>query len=298
LDKTNCVLRLNNLCRSQGKRELVGHVYLNIAPGELVGLIGREGSGKTTLFDLIRGKRPPSWGSVKIGGHDLKKDRRHALSRLTSMKKKGRFPGFLSGKTYLALLSRKQGIDPSSRVIKALRLTRLIPHANEKISTYSKEMKLCLRLAAALIRKPAALLLDEPAEGLDSPGAHDFLSLLREICVSEKIGALFSSRLFFTVQEFCHRILVMEQGRIVAAGKPRDIKCPPDKLYRISFLGRVPDQNVLLKEKDIVRVERVTNHSLEMILSTRDARWLREYMERCGFHVAALFPGRKGWGEI
>ena len=156
----------------------VDGISLTVRPGEIYGFLGPNGAGKTTTLRMLLGLVAPTEGRASVLGHDPGDPR--ALSRIGALVEGPAFYPYLSGRDNLRVVARYAGV-PESQVPGALRTVDLADRGGDKFATYSLGMKQRLGVAAALIKDPELVVLDEPTNGLDPAGMRDMRRLVREL---------------------------------------------------------------------------------------------------------------------
>jgi ABC-2 type transport system ATP-binding protein len=204
--------------RRLGKRyrhgTAVDGLDLRVRLGEVYGLLGPNGAGKTTTLRILVGLVRPSAGSASVLG--LPPGHPSALARLGALVEAPAFYPYLSGWRNLLLLARSSAV-PAGRVDVVLDRAGLTGSAHRRYGTYSLGMKQRLGVAAALLKDPELLILDEPGNGLDPRGMVEMRDLIRALR-DENRTVLLCSHLLAEVEKVCDRIGVVDQGRLVAEG--------------------------------------------------------------------------------
>jgi ABC-2 type transport system ATP-binding protein len=210
----------------------VDHVDLTVQAGDVYGFLGPNGAGKTTSLRMALGLIAPSEGSVTLFGRDPQRDGARALDGVAGFVEAPRFYPYLSGMVNLRLLAALDGDDAAARIDDALATVDLTPRARHKVGGYSHGMRQRLGIAAALLRNPRLLILDEPATGLDPAGMRDMRQLIRRLA-DEGITVLLSSHQLAEVEELCDRVAIIRSGRIVYEGALLDLKHTAANSYRL-----------------------------------------------------------------
>jgi ABC-2 type transport system ATP-binding protein len=194
---------------------------LSVPAGGVFGFLGPNGAGKTTTIRSLLGLARPSAGRCRVFGVDTQREFYRVQRRVgTMIETQALFPGF-SGRRNLSLLAGTEGI-PESAVDEVLERVGLTDRADDRLGTYSLGMKQRLGLAAALLKDPELLVLDEPANGLDPAGIRDVRRLLRRLG-DEGRTVFVSSHLLGEVQQMCDHVAVLSRGRCVAAGRVEEV---------------------------------------------------------------------------
>lgn len=206
------VVEVRGLTKRYGPRlTAVDAVSLSVRRGEVYGFLGPNGAGKTTTLRMLLGLVRPSAGAVSVLGRPPGDPA--VLARVGSLVEGPAFYPYLSGGDNLRLVARYAGV-PQSRVEAALRSVDLADRARDKFATYSMGMKQRLGVAAALLKDPELVILDEPTNGLDPAGMRDMRRLLRALGADGRT-VLLSSHLLAEVQQVCDRVGVIDRGRMV-----------------------------------------------------------------------------------
>lgn len=196
----------------------VRDLNLEVAAGQIYGLLGPNGSGKSTTLKIILGLVPPTRGQAKIFGRDS--DRVASRESVGFLPESPYFYKFLTGEETLRFYGRLCGLRGAalkSRVEEMLALVGLTSARKRRLAGYSKGMLQRIGLAQALIQEPALLVLDEPTAGVDPAGAREIRNLILEL-KTRGITVLLSSHLLGQVQEICDRVGILANGVLVREG--------------------------------------------------------------------------------
>jgi ABC-2 type transport system ATP-binding protein len=220
------------LVKTYGEIVAVDHVDLTVAPGDVFGLLGPNGAGKTTLLRMLLGLIRPTTGQAQLFGRDPLVVGAAALDGVAGFVEGPRFYPYLSGRKNLRLLADYDEPGSSSRIDEVLELVELRERAKDRVGGYSHGMRQRLGIAAALLRRPRLLLLDEPTTGLDPAGMRDMRELVRRLA-GEQITILLSSHLLNEVEELCNRVAIIRRGRAVYDGALRELLATAQSGYRL-----------------------------------------------------------------
>ena len=191
---------------------------LCVEAGEVRGLLGPNGAGKTTLLRLLFGLIRPDGGSIQILGETLDGLGRRALLGVGGFVEDPCFYPYLSGRANLRTLARLDGKGAGRAEIEtALERVGLAPRGEDRVGGYSTGMRQRLGIAAALVRRPRVLLLDEPSSGLDPTGTHVVGDLLRELA-QDGVAILLSSHQIGELERVCTTYTFLREGRVVWDG--------------------------------------------------------------------------------
>jgi ABC-2 type transport system ATP-binding protein len=210
----DAIVQTRGLTKHYGAIVAVDNLNLTVRRGEIYGFLGPNGAGKTTTLRMLLGLiRPTSGTSVVAGAAPGSPE---SLARIGAIVETPAFYPYMSGYDNLRLLAIYCGV-PLKRVGAALDQVELTPRARHKFSTYSMGMKQRLGIAAALIKEPELLILDEPTNGLDPQGMADVRNLIIELGKGDRT-VLVSSHLLGEVEQMCTMIGVIQKGKFVAEG--------------------------------------------------------------------------------
>ena len=217
------LLLLDGVSRRYGDQTALHPIDLAVAPGECVALMGPNGSGKSTLLRIAAGRDVPTTGSVSFAGRPLVEEDLHARARIAVVAdSSGCYPD-LTVREHLMLVAVGHGVaDPRSWVDWALTDRRLDEKADALPSSLSSGQLQALLLASALVRPRDLLVLDEPEQRLD-PGARR--DLTRRICAetADRVAVLLATHHTDIAREVAGRVILLEDGRVVADGPPDDV---------------------------------------------------------------------------
>jgi ABC-2 type transport system ATP-binding protein len=223
----------------RGRSVALDGLDLSVEEGGVFGFLGPNGSGKTTTIRTLLGLVRPSSGRARIMGVEATDKRALAgvLGRVGALVEAPALFGGFSGRRNLTLLGRLDGIG-KTKIEAVLDRAGLAERAGDPVRSYSLGMRQRLAIAAALLKDPALLILDEPANGLDPAGIVEVRELLRSIG-AEGRTVFVSSHLLAEVQHICDRVAILARGRVVAAGLVSDVLAAgPDA----TIVARVDDQ--------------------------------------------------------
>ncbi|MCL1979098.1 MAG: ABC transporter ATP-binding protein [Methanomassiliicoccaceae archaeon] len=218
-------LIVNNVRKTYGEVEAVKGISFSVKEGEVFGLIGPNGSGKTTTLRMISTLLRLTGGSITVCGHDVSGDSdavRKVISYLPE--DAGAYRG-LTGRAYLKFMAGffADGEEFERMVSKGIELADLGDRIDSKIDTYSKGMARRLLIARAVMPSPRIAIMDEVTSGLDVINAYETREIIKNI-TKGGVTVLLSSHNMFEVDMLCDRIAMINEGRIVLTGAPEDLK--------------------------------------------------------------------------
>jgi ABC-2 type transport system ATP-binding protein len=218
------MIQLLQLKKKFGARLVVDDLSFTVARGEIFGLLGHNGAGKSTAIGMMLGQVWPTGGEVRICGHDVAANRRAALQQVGAIFETPVFYDYLSGWRNLEILSSYTAPTPRARIQEVIEWVGLTGRERSKVRTYSHGMRSRLALAQALLPKPALLILDEPSDGLDPEGIHEMRQTILRLQRELGLTILLSSHLLNEVDQLCTRIAILQEGKKVFEGSVADVK--------------------------------------------------------------------------
>ncbi len=211
-------LRARQLTKRFSGIAVVKDVDFAIQPGEIVGYLGPNGSGKTTTAKMLAGLLVPSSGRVEYAGRDIHLDPIAYRHQLGFIQEEAFLYPFLSGREYLELIGRLREIPDgllTQKIDRFLDLFGILPAADQAIASYSKGMRQKVLITAALLHDPSVILFDEPESGLDVTTTLVLRHLVRTLAARGK-AVLYSSHILEVVERVCSRVIVLHEGVVVA----------------------------------------------------------------------------------
>ncbi len=213
------MLEISGLCKSFGGRPALADLSFRIKPGEIYGLLGHNGAGKSTTLGIILGMIHPDGGDVTIDGISVGAHRARALAKVGAIFEAPAFYDYLSGWENLRLLMGYSGGFDAGSARATVELVGLTERIHSKVRTYSHGMRQRLALAQSLLPEPSILLLDEPTDGLDPEGIKWFRDFILTLRRERGMTVLFNSHLLAEVELMCDRVAILRDGRRVFEGE-------------------------------------------------------------------------------
>jgi ABC-2 type transport system ATP-binding protein len=210
-------IEARGLTKLYGERLAVSAVDVTVEPGDVYGYLGPNGAGKTTSLRMMLGLIRPSAGTALLFGRDPQIDGARALDGVAGFVEAPRFYPYLTARKNLELCAAFDGDGAAARIAEVLDAVDLADRAGDRVGGYSHGMKQRLGIAAALLRRPRLLILDEPTTGLDPAGMRDMHDLVRRLA-SDGLTVLLSSHLMAEVEELCNRVAIIRTGEILYEG--------------------------------------------------------------------------------
>ncbi|MGO8836887.1 MAG: ABC transporter ATP-binding protein [Limisphaerales bacterium] len=244
------MISLQNVRKKFGARVAVQDLTLVVPRGDIFGLLGHNGAGKSTAIGMMLGQVWPTRGEVKVCGHDVTTQRALALARVGAIFETPAFYDYLSGRRNLEILSHYSAPTSPARLLEVVDWVGLTGRERTAVKTYSHGMRARLAIAQALLPQPELLIFDEPGSGLDPEGIAEMRQTIARLHRELGLTILLSSHLLSEVEQLCTRIAVLNQGRKVFEGRVADVKAGRGRV-----MLRTPDFGAaatLLRERGII----------------------------------------------
>jgi ABC-2 type transport system ATP-binding protein len=244
------MISLVDVQKKFGSRVALHGLTLDVPRGEIFGLLGHNGAGKSTAIGMMLGQVWPTRGVVKVCGHDVTTHRARALQKVGAIFEAPAFYDYLSGRHNLEILCQYSGPASPERIREVVDWVGLTGREQSKVRTYSHGMRARLAIAQALLPQPELVILDEPGSGLDPEGIAEMRQTILRLHREMGLTILLSSHLLGEVEQLCSRIAVLNQGRKVFDGRISEAKAAPGHL-----MLRTPDfaqAAALLQERGII----------------------------------------------
>lgn len=216
------VIETEGLTKRYGSITAVDNLSLQVPDTGVFGLLGPNGSGKTTTMGMLLGLIHPTSGSIRLFGSNLAGEHGNALSRIGAIVEEPSFYSHLSGRDNLRYFQGVSGRGAPGEVDHLLEMVGLSERAGSKFNTYSTGMKQRLGIAYTLLGDPDMLFLDEPTNGLDPAGMTEVRDMIRQLGKSGRT-VLLSSHLLHEVEQVCDGIAILSSGRLIAQGTVADL---------------------------------------------------------------------------
>ena len=225
MDRDRPAISVEHLTKRFGKLLAVDDLSLEVAQGEIFGILGSNGAGKTTTLKVLCGLLRPDGGRVEVAGIDVLQDPVEAKGRIGFLPEAPALYDQLSGKEFLEMIGTLRGIAPKrldEKIDRLLETMELTASRDQNVGTYSRGMRQKLAFASAIIHEPAILILDEPLSGLDPRFGKLFKSWIREHAEAGR-SVLMSTHVTANAEQMCDRVAIMDKGRLISSGKVAEV---------------------------------------------------------------------------
>ncbi len=214
------MIQTRDLTKIYGKTfTAVNHLNISVNEGEIVGLLGTNGSGKTTTFLMLLGLSVPTSGSAKVGGFDVVADSRKVRTVCGLLPDGAGYYEDLTPRqnlNYIGSLNDVPQLEREKRISDLLETVGLSKVGDKKVEAFSRGMKQRLGIAEVLMKKPKVAFFDEPTIGLDPQGTRDIRELMLRLKKEQNLTIIIASHLLHDVQLTCNRVLMIRSGNLIA----------------------------------------------------------------------------------
>lgn len=213
------IITLNDVTKSFSGVKVIDNLSFSVSKGEIIGVLGPNGSGKTTTIRLINGVIYPDCGRMRLAGYDPVTAGDEVRKRCGVLTESAGLYQQMTALDNLLFFADLYGVeDPKRRAEKLLSDFGLAEHQLKKVSIYSTGMRKRLGIAKALLHHPEVLFLDEPTTGLDPEGARDLITYIKDLNQKYQVTVFIATHLLKQVQDLCHRFVFLHQGRVLESG--------------------------------------------------------------------------------
>lgn len=290
------MISVSNLSRSYGTTLAVDNVSFEITNGEVVGLLGHNGAGKTTIMKMITGFIEPSSGSVEVDGLVLGENTVGIQKKIGYLPENCPVWPEMRVTDYLIYQAKLHLVEEArigSLVSEAIGKTRLTEKATARIDTLSRGYRQRVGVAQALLHKPDILILDEPTNGLDPNQILQMRELIKELAKSSTV--IVSTHVLQEVQAICERVLIMRGGQLVLDSKIKDLQSENKIIF--NFQPSESDVITMLSESPLVKkVEEVQNSeatSLRVEVQKEEIPSLIRSLVSAGANIESIMPEKR-----
>ncbi|MGH3443060.1 MAG: ATP-binding cassette domain-containing protein [Nitriliruptorales bacterium] len=285
------VIATDDLVKRYGDIVAVDRLSLAVRRGEVYGLLGPNGAGKTTTLRMLLGLVRPTSGRVSLLGEPPGSP--EGLARTGALVETPGFYPYLSARDNLRVLAAHAGA-PRERVEAVLDEVGLTARAGDRFAAYSQGMKQRLGVAAALLKDPDLLILDEPTNGLDPAGMAEMRGFIRDLGRGRRT-VLLSSHLLAEVEQICDRVGVLSRGRLVREGTVDELRGRDSLRLRAEPLGKAA--RLVGAFPDVEQVT-VVDGALRVATNLASAAAINRHLVEAGIAVLELGPERTSLEEV
>lgn len=237
------MIEVQNLSKTFGSHLAVDSISFEAHPGEVVGFLGPNGAGKTTTMRMLTGFIPPTSGQARVAGFDVFSDSLEVRRRVGYLPETVPVYPDMTVYSYIKFWAELRGLrGPRRRVDEVIAQVQLTDRRNSLIRNLSKGMRQRLGLAQAIVHNPEVIILDEPTIGIDPQQVIEVRDSVRAL--GQQHTVLFSTHILSEAEQVCDRVLIINQGRIVAEGTPANLRrmLQPNPHLYVLVGGTTPEQ--------------------------------------------------------
>ncbi len=290
IPRMSACIQAERLTKRYGSVTAVQDLSFEVQTGEIMGLLGLNGAGKSTTLYMLTGLVAPTSGSVSLFGKPLDRQFLNVAARMGVLVERPVFHDYMSARDNLALCARLAGREAS--LDRALDRVGLLGVAGRRVGTFSMGMRQRLGLAQALLLDPELLVLDEPANGLDPEATQEIMRLLRQLSEEKHVTVLVSSHMLHEAETLCDRVAVLHEGRLVACDKTQSVLSFDES--RVEVLMDAPEAAAKrLQTQPWVASVEFEKGRLAVLLREPNAHQLIAFLVSAGYRLAAVIPRRR-----
>lgn len=284
---TEIVLEIQDLTKQYGHIRAVDHLSLQVEQGTVYGILGPNGSGKTTTLGMLLDVIQPDAGTFRWFGQTSSKTTRQ---RLGAILEHPNFYPYLSASRNLQIIADIKNADPA-RIEEVLKMVDLWERKNDRFRTYSYGMKQRLAIASALLGQPEVLILDEPTNGLDPRGIAEIRQIISRIGATGTTIFL-ASHMLDEVQKTCSHVTVLEKGKKLFSGKVDDV-LNDSVVVEIAASDMEQLQHAVTSFKQVLSVSQENDKLLVKLHDTVNGTELNQYLFAQGVTLSHLSTRKK-----
>lgn len=221
----SAIVEIRDLVKNYGKKRVLHGINLSIEPGQIIGYIGPNGAGKSTTVKILCGLIDDYEGDVKVLGYDLRAEQLEIKKRLGYIPENAALYESLTPLEFMQFVGRMRGLEDEMIHQKAERLMDIFEmkkNLNQRIATFSKGMRQKVMICSALLHNPELIFMDEPLSGLDANLVIMVKEMLSHLAREGKT-VFYSSHLMDVVEKISDRIILIDQGKVIADGSFGDL---------------------------------------------------------------------------
>ncbi|MBT3300909.1 MAG: gliding motility-associated ABC transporter ATP-binding subunit GldA [Bacteroidetes bacterium] len=292
-------VKVDSLTKIYGSQRAIDSISFEVKSGEIVGFLGPNGAGKSTTMKIISCFTLPTSGNAFVNGIDILTDPVEIRRNIGYLPEHNPLYEDMYVREYLFFIAQLHKISGSysKRVSEMIELTGLTPERHKKIQELSKGFKQRVGIAQALIHNPDVLLLDEPTSGLDPNQVVDIRKLIVDIGKTKTV--ILSSHIMQEVQAMCNRVIIINEGKIVADDKTESLVAKTDKgiLIQVEFKKAIKRAD-LNKLKGLIHAENQQGKWLLKLNDIKSREFVFEFAVQTGNTILEMSPIRENLEQV
>lgn len=295
----SAIISVRELTRRFGDFLAVDHITFEVEPGQVVGYLGPNGSGKTTTIRMLLGLLRPSEGSARVLGFDSTRQSEQVRARTGYMSQKFALYNELTVRENLSFYAGVYGVRDRQRTDELLEQLGLAQVSGQQVRTLSAGWRQRLALAAAIVHRPELLLLDEPTSGVDPTARRAFWELIYSL-VAGGVTILVTTH-YMDEAEYCGLVGILNNGKLLALDTPTRLKeMLPGRMWEIVVVGEDPDRSapllpvldLLASAPGVLRASLAGDHLRAMAAMEMGQADIAGILAAAGIHSARIQPAR------
>jgi ABC-2 type transport system ATP-binding protein len=289
---------VRDLVKRYGELEAVAGISFEVGQGELFGFLGPNGAGKSTTINILCTLVKPTAGLAYVGGHDVVRERDAVRRQIGLVFQDQTLDGYLTAEQNLRLHAELYGMERDQiqpRMEEVLRMMELWERRRSLVNTFSGGMRRRLEIARGLLHSPRVLFLDEPTVGLDPQTRSSIWGYIRRLEEEEEI-TIFLTTHYMDEAEYCHRIAIVDHGRIVALDTPDRLKASVGK-DRVQ-LSTADDQRAIAEIKERFGIEAVLAEGKVTLGVPHGEQFVPRLFSELGVGIQAISVSRPSLDDV
>lgn len=284
------VVNIENVTKRYGAKLAVSELSLAVESGQVVGLLGPDGAGKSTVLNMLSGLVRPTSGAISLFGKDIRRSFLDVASRIGVFVENPGFFEHLTVRRNLLLQARLAGRPIN--IARVLDWVGLVETANERPQDLPPSLRRRLALGQALLTEPELLLLDEPFLGLDIEEVQPLFRLVRRLTEEAGVTVVFATRLMHAIEALCDHLAVLRDGRLLASAPAEGLLAYEPDQMEVLLDGSESAGKRLAEQSWVAHVE-IKPGRLFVQLRDKNAPQLNAFLVNAGYRVHGLLPRRR-----
>ncbi|MFP4501595.1 MAG: ABC transporter ATP-binding protein [Candidatus Hydrogenedentota bacterium] len=283
-------LSFQNVSKRYGDQFTVRDISFQVAPGEVFGLLGPEGAGKSTVLNMLTGLVRPTSGTIQVLGKELRKNFVYIAAQMGVLTQPPAFFENLTVRRNLLLQGRLARRDVS--LMRVLDWVGLVDAAGQHVGRLGPEARQRFGLAQALISEPDLLVLDEPTFGLDMEASEEIFRLIRRVVLKAGVTVVLASHLMYEVEALCDRVGLLHKGELIACDETTQVISYDPNQVEVLLEGAETAGRRLAEQVWVADVE-VRPARVFVQLRERNVHQLCAFLVQAGFKINGVIPRRR-----
>jgi len=282
------ILETIGLTKHYGTQLAVADLNIHVKKGEVYGLLGRNGAGKTTAIRMITGLLQPTKGEVKLFGERMTVPTKQSFSRIGALIESPTFYENLTARENLKIIADLRGTQSRDSLDNALSLVDLENENSKKVKQFSLGMKQRLGIAMALMHEPEFIILDEPTNGLDPVGIQQIRIMIKKMSVEKGVTVLISSHILSEIEQMADTVGIIDHGRLLEELSMDEIKRRNRHYVKMTVSDGGRAIPVLEKELNISDFESISDREIKIYQIDENFEEINRRLNNAGIGVSEI----------